>query len=284
MTKEERETLRDDEKSLLENRLREEESEDLAEILADCGRELKLICVNCGTHRSAKIRCKKRWCPVCAYYVAVDRVQKYREAVSHFQWPLFVTLTVPNTPDVEGLVRLKESWGKFRRRKLIRDRVVSGVVGYEVTNKGKGWHPHIHALLDCRWLSIHIPEPTRRDNVEQKMQKCKLAAEELGRIWSDCCGVEHSSVLARRGDSDALIEVLKYSCKGSELIACDDRITPLIRLMQGMRLMTTFGEIRKRIQDEDLEKEEGDTGCQCEKCKMFKTTIPLTAAQFLMRK
>jgi hypothetical protein len=48
--------------------------------------------------------------------------------------------------------------------------------------------------------------------------------------------------------------------------------------------MTTFGEIRKRIQDEDLEEEEGDTGCQCENCKMFKTTIPLSAAQFLMRK
>lgn len=283
MTKEEREILRDTEKDSLVDRLWEEESDDLAEILLNCGKTLKLICVNCGTQRDAKIRCKKRWCPVCAYYVAVDRVSKYRDIVDDFQWPLFVTLTVRNTVDVEGLLRLKESWGKFRRRKLIRDKVKSGIVGYEVTNKGQGWHPHIHALLDCRWLSLHVPEPTRKDNREEKERKYMAAADELGRAWADCTGQEIASVRARRGDANALIEVLKYSCKGSELIKCDEPVTPLIRLMQGMRLMTTFGEIRKIAKDQDPEEGEA-SGCQCETCKMHGTTIPLSAANHAARR
>lgn len=282
MTKEEREGQREEQKEQLMHKLILEDSLDLSSILEKCGTIIELICVNCGTERDAHVRCKKRWCPVCAYYVAVDRVSRYRSLVARFQWPLFVTLTVPNTPDVEGLVRLKKSWNKFRKRKLIRDRVTSGVVGFEVTNKGNGWHPHIHCLLDCRWLSLFVPEPNRRDNREEKERKCKAAAEELGRIWSECCGIPFSSVLVRRGDADALVEVLKYSCKGSELIECEDRVTDLIRLMQGMRLMTTFGEIRKMIKDEDPEEEEV-TGCQCPKCLMAKTTIPLSAAKYLMR-
>lgn len=282
MKKEEREAQREDQKNQLMSKLILEESDDLVNILEACGKIIELICVNCGNPRDAHVRCKKRWCPVCAYYVAVDRVSRYRSLVARFQWPLFVTLTVPNCPDVEGLVRLKKSWGKFRKRKLIRDRVTSGIVGFEITNKGKGWHPHIHCLLDCRWLSVYVPEPTRKDNREEKERKCRAAAEELGRIWSDCCGIPFSSVMARRGDADALVEVLKYSCKGSELIECEDRVTPLIRLMQGMRLMTTFGEIRKMLKDEDPE--EGEvSGCQCPSCQMTGTTIPLSAAKYLMR-
>lgn len=265
-SKEESNDRRALERAQLTKRLLDEGAPDLAAMLDKCGQPVKLICTACGHPTTGETRCKKRWCPSCAYHIAAERVHKYAAAAGRFQWPLFVTLTVRNTPDPAGLLMIKKQWSKMRRRKLIRDRVRSGIVGFEVTNKGKGWHPHCHALLDCRWLSLHVPEPGRRDTAEKKAAKCQAAAEELSRCWADLIGQETASVNVRRGDAAALVEVLKYSCKGSELLASAEPVAPLIRLMLGCRLMSTFGEIRKEMQDEDLEEEDTDKGCGCGAC------------------
>lgn len=274
---------REDERETIRIRLLEEVRHDLYAKNAVCGDDLNLTCISCGTKKRASIKCKKRWCPVCAYYIAAERVAKYRDAASRFAWPLFVTLTVKNSTDSVGLVEIKKSFGKWRRRKLIRVKVKSGIVGFEVTNKGEGWHPHIHMLLDCQWLALHVPEPNRKDTAEEKARKCKAAAEELEQCWASCCGQKNASVRARRGDEKALVEVLKYSCKGSELAECAEEIAPLIDVMESMRLMTTFGAIRKEMKDEDLEEGEA-SGCQCEGCRAIGTMIPDTVIAFMMRK
>lgn len=260
----------------LKERLRRENAHEFAAMLEACGNKIGLTCAMCGNRKSALTRCKKRWCPSCAYYIAAERCAKYREAASRFKWPLFVTLTVRNTIDPEGLARLKKSWGKMRRRKLIADKVKSGIIGYEMTNKGNGWHPHLHALLDCRWLSLHVPEPNARDSAAEKERKCKAAAEELSTLWAEVTGQETASVKVRRGKEDALIEVLKYSVKGSDLLAmpAEERAAAMIEVMSGMRLMTTFGEIRKEMAAADAEEEDNDGGCQCENCGRTGTMIP----------
>lgn len=266
-------------------RLHAEGSPDLAEMLEKCGQELRMRCVHCGHRKTAETRCKKRWCPSCAYFIAAERVDKYRAAAEAFEWPLFVTLTVKNTIDPEGLQRVKDSWGKLRRRKLITTKVRSGIVGYEMTNKGHGWHPHIHALLDCRWLALHVPEPVRTDSAEVKKAKCRAAAEELSALWCQVIGQETASVKIRRGDPQALVEVLKYSVKGNELVECQDKASDLIRVMLGMRLITTFGEIRKKVEDEDPEEEDNtESGCECENCGSRGTTMPEEIIEILMRK
>lgn len=245
-------------------RLADEGSNDLYNMLADCGLDLALSCTNCGYRKIVQTSCDRRWCPVCAWRIASARCDKYRTAASHFAWPLFVTLTVSNTIDVDGLKILKDHWTRFRRRKLIREKVRSGIVGFEVTNIGQGWHPHIHALLDCRWLSLRTPEPRRNDAPEEKTRKLKAAADELQRLWSDVISQDSSSVKIRRADAMALMEVLKYSVKGTTLLECKERITELIRLMDTMRLMTTFGAIRKEMPDETEEEEKIPVLCpQC---------------------
>jgi hypothetical protein len=258
----------------LRDRLMAEDADDLAAMLEKCGNDVRLRCVACTHLVIGESRCEKRWCPVCAYHIAAERVKKYEAAAGRFRWPLFVTLTIQNTPDPEGLMRLKKWWQKFRRRKLIRECVRSGIVGFEITNKGRGWHPHIHCLLDCQWLSLYVPEPNRTDSAEKKRQKCQAAAEELSRAWADLTGQETASVKVRRGDAAALVEVLKYSCKGSELLKCAEPVAPLIRLMLGCRLMSTFGEIRKEMQDEDLEEEKTESPCQCEFCGAKGSLVP----------
>lgn len=265
-----------EDRELLRARLERESRPDLVRKLDGCGDDLPLTCVNCGHKKVASIRCKKRWCPSCAYYIAAERVAKYKDIAARFQWPLFVTLTVRNSPDVESLRVMKDAFSRWRRRKLIATKVRSGIVGFEVTNKSQGWHPHCHMLLDCQWLSLHVPEPTRRDSKEEKARKCQAAAMELERLWADVVGQDSASVHVRRGDSDALVEVLKYSCKGSELIECRESASDLIDVMEGMRLMTTFGAIRKELKDAaefDAEQEE-ISGCQCPDCRQIGTIIP----------
>jgi hypothetical protein len=259
----------------LREKLANEGAADLTAMLDKCGQEVRLVCVNCGCRRIAEQRCEKRWCPSCAYYIAVERVAKYQFAASKFQWPLFVTLTIRNTPDPEGLTRIKAMWGKMRRRKLIAAKVRSGIVGYEVTNQGKGWHPHIHSLLDCRWLALHTPEPLPRESASAKEWKCRAAATELETLWAEIAGQESASVKIRRGDARALVEVLKYSVKGSDLIDSPEPIAPLIRLMGGMRLMATFGAIRKEMKDADPEEETDHAGTPCEQCGCTGYFVPM---------
>jgi len=244
----------------------------LAQKLELCGEDLGITCTHCGGHRLVSQRCDRRWCPVCSYYIASARVDKYRAAAERFVWPLFVTLTVRNTLDVEGLTTLKKQWGKFRHRKLIRSQVRSGIVGFEITNKGNGWHPHIHALMDCRWLALHTPEIRRGDPPEEKTRKAKSAAMELENLWSEITEQESTSIKIRRGNAGALVEVLKYSVKGSDLLDSRDSIGPLIELMDGMRLMTTFGAIRKEMQDQQPEEDKPKAKCpDCGECGCLMT-------------
>lgn len=253
-----------EERDALVERLQLEGEIELANKLQDCGTKLNLTCVACGATKQAELLCRRRWCPQCAYHIAVDRVQKYRAVAGKFGWPLFATFTVKNSMDLESLPALKKNWSKFRRRKLIHQKVRSGIVGFELTNKGNGWHPHIHALLDCRWLSLHIPEPRKIDSQEEVAAKCKAAAEELQLLWSDVNDQVSSSVKIRRADENALVEVLKYSIKGSDLIECQEKIGPLIHLMTGMRMMTTFGAIRKEMKDQTAEPD--TEPCRCDEC------------------
>lgn len=270
-----REQARRRERAALMERLSADGDTDLAEILEKCAQIRTLKCCHCGHCHKVETRCKKRWCPSCAYFVSVERVNKYAALADKFQWPLFVTLTVKNSIDPEGLRTLKKQWSKFRRRKIISRQVRSGIVGFEVTNIGNGWHPHIHALLDCRWLSIHIPEPTRNDNATAKAAKCRAAAEELQTVWAKQIGQPSASVAVRRADSVALIEVLKYAVKPQTLAESKERPGDIIRVMQGMRMMTTFGAIRKKVEDQDTEApDDTSTGMPCPECGEAAGWIP----------
>lgn len=263
------------ERDLLQARLTEEGAHDLATILEHCGEELRLTCTHCGQKHLAEKGCSKRWCPVCAYQIAAARVEKYRAVAARFRWPLFLTLTIKNTPDPEGLKTIKSYWNRLRRRKLIREKVAGGIIGWEITNKGNGWHPHMHALIDCRWLSLHIPPPQKRDPANVIADKCRCAAQELERLWCEISGQDTASIRARRGNAEALVEVLKYSVKGSELLQCKEQVSPLIRLMLGMRLMSTFGSARKITPDTDPEDdEETQKGRPCPGCGEVGTMIP----------
>ena len=115
--------------------------------------------------------CKKHLlCPMCAIRRGAKMLKAYlekyeavRQQEGHLR-PYLVTLTVKNGDDLgERLRHLRGAMRKMieaRRNHLKGQRFVEfarsmgGFHSIEVTNKGKGWHPHVHMI----WLLslIHI--------------------------------------------------------------------------------------------------------------------------------
>lgn len=261
-------------------RLRAEGADDLADPLDACGAPFILTCACCGTQRETVTHCKKRWCPECAPMLSALRYTKWVHAISLLQWPLFVTLTIPNSEDPECLTALKKHWGKFRRRKIIASRVAGGVASFEITNKGAGWHPHIHAVMDCEWLSVHVPKPMRWESKAAKEQKCELAKRELSAAWANQIGNKHGICWVRRVFGHGVVrEILKYSVKGSELLDSPEPIAPMLEVLRRSRTLAGFGSLHPLPSPD----EEQPMAVACETCGAEKSFLPEEIVKFLYK-
>jgi len=242
---------------LLLMRLDSEQETELANRLRQCGKVFHLWCRGCGHRHDAETKCCRKWCPSCAPKRANERAAKMRLAFRLMQWPLHVTFTVPN--EERGVVRptaLKELMAAFRKlrtRRLWKERVKGGVVSCEVTDTGNGLHPHLHALIDCRWLALTVPEPHWSDDSETIATKCRCAAEELTALWATCCKDDRvRSVKIRRVGIGAVEEVLKYALKSEDAAKCQGRIGPVLRALDSIRTVATFGSVHGlKVPDED---------------------------------
>lgn len=132
---------------------------------------------------------------------------------------IHLTLTMKNTSDLaSGLDQLKgamQAMNAHRRKALAGTRgnkpiewckVEGGVTSIEVTNKGNGWHPHIHALVLCNdWIDR---EALSREFVRFGGGPICWASKVVPKP-------EHENPNA--GLVAALLEVLKYPTKFDEL-------------------------------------------------------------------
>ena len=277
-SRKEAKTRRNKERHALVQRLQSEDAYDLANPLDECGTPIPLTCTCCGEHRVAEQHCMRRYCPSCQPLVTAKRHARWSAALSKLQWPLFITLTIPNSEDPESLRFLRKKWGCFRRRKIIADKVRGGIATFEVTNKGQGWHPHLHAILDCQWLAIHTPAPAPTDSKAVIKQKCEFAHRELSLQWANMIDNEQAIVWAHRVYGDqAISEVLKYAAKGSDLINSPQPIAPMLRVLSSTRTLSGFGSLHP------LPNPDRDTGavCICDKCGAEKSFMPDEIIKFL---
>lgn len=276
------------ERGELIEKLRGEGAVDLVAKLETCGREMKLVCACCGNRKSVAEACMRRWCPACAWKVQHDRIDRFTAPISGMKWPLFVTLTMPNNPDPECIRGLRKHWSKMRRRKLMKDKVTGGISTVEVTAGKGGWHPHLHILADCRWLSIHVPEPSFRDSPGVRKQKFEMAQRELSAIWGDVIksepGMEERDGaivwVTRKNAGEALKYSLKYAVKGSDLISTDREIAPLIRVLSKSRMVSAFGDLHGKVQEDE---EDEKPAVVCRECGNEKSFIPAEIIEIAMR-
>lgn len=212
--------------------------------LEKCGQPVPLRCTGCGSPSMGEARCKKRWCPVCQIKIAFERTLKVNQLVASMQWPLFVTLTKSNDDDMnyEGTRHLVKAFGKLRHKKIWKDQVKGGAATIEITNIGNGWHPHLHAIIDCRWLAIRTKEPPPNCSREAFQLHCQMAQKELSTEWAKSLGQRMAIVWVCRANKATIAkEIAKYAVKGSDLVSCNGTIGPMLRAMKHARLLRTFG-------------------------------------------
>lgn len=269
----------------IRQRLQDEDENELAALIEKCGQPLWIICAECGHQHQAEQRCRQKWCPVCVRAIATKRSLKYAAAVERLQWPLFITLTQKNQRDLdpENVRKMRRAFGKLRHRAWWKKAVRGGVAGMEVTNIGNGWHFHIHAVIDCRWLSAapgtQLKPFDTRATIKRKM---KLAADSVAVAWATCLQEPKAIVKVKRAYGSAAekdsggrskpitMEVLKYSVKGSDLAEMKEEIGPLIWALKTTRLVTSFGSLfgKLRFPEEDRPK------LACEKCGVSGAMMP----------
>lgn len=225
-------------------RLESENETELAAKLRKCGKTVLLRCLDCGFLHKGESRCDNKWCPACVQALAAERSRRIAFAVKKFKWPLFVTLTMGNvrTLEKDPVRHLRQSFGRLRARKIWKDTVKGGVATIEVTNIGNGWHPHLHAVIDCRWLAVKTPALHHADTEAEKKEKILAAGAEFRRAWRIALRQGEDPILkVKRCDAGVVDEVVKYCIKGQDLVESEDAIGDMIRVLAATRLLTTFG-------------------------------------------
>lgn len=255
-------------RSMLARQLRMAGDGDLAAILDRCAEPLHLTCTCCGTPKKVDQGCKKRWCPVCGPKLAAEKVARFRYAWERMQWPLMVVLTVRSRAYAEESIRwLVGRFFDFRRGKWWRScDVKGGIRGLEITWSDKGWHPHLHLLMDCRWLAYSAREPGRGASKTMIKAACEAAQHELAVKWAAHCGQENSMVWVKRTAQDGIKEVVKYTVKHSELLELGPKAGEVIRAMRHTRATQAWGSCHG-IAGELKKMEEADKpAAKCEGC------------------
>lgn len=230
-------------------RLEREGRKDLAHRLTKCGQPITLRCEDCTAPIATLTRCDLKWCPACQHALAARTADRYARIMEHIQWPLRVTLTAKNFEydETDAVRRLRRAWGKLRRLRWFRRAVRGGVCGFEVTDTGKGFHVHIHAIFDVKWFAVTTTAPRRGASKEEWAKKGRAAASEVSEQWELCCGRKASMQVRRvwtrdKGDiKPALMETLKYSTKGSDLVETAKSASAIIDQLDATRMITSFG-------------------------------------------
>lgn len=235
----------------------------LALQLQDCGSWLKFReWINSGESRlrQANFCHKFLVCRCCAAIRAGKMLQKYAERVEQIRSqnpgliPIMVTLTVANGPDLlERMTHLESAFrkmltaarlgksSKLRNRPVEWNKVQGHIAAYEITNEGKGWHPHIHvfALVD-RFIDH------------------KAICDEWWKYTHDSYIVS----LNRCPSKDivkGLIEVLKYSSKLNDMKP--EHVLEVADTLKGKRWINAGGILRGvKVPDIDSDDAEGLDG------------------------
>jgi len=219
-----------------------------AEKLENCHSHYTIaVCCNCNTVRKFPNRCDQGHCPECQPHLAHERKRQVEWWLPTLKQPKHVVLTVRNIPDLSRahLTQLRSWFTNLRRRKRYQN-WTGGFYSIEVTNEGRGWHLHIHALVEAKYI----------DRIQLSLD-WNSVTNGMGRIVKvkDC---RRESYLA---------EVTKYAVKGSQLAAWKPAdIADFIRAFSGARTFGVFGALygaRTEFAEYIATLKAAKVGCSC---------------------
>lgn len=189
--------------------------------------------------------CRKHLlCPLCAIRRGSKALSAYLDRFAAIKAekpqlrPYFVTFTVKNGDDLwERFCHLRQSMQAMNKRRSGKGqsgevcKAAGAVWSYEVTNRGKGWHPHAHAI----WLCETPPDQAA-----------------LRREWEALTGDSHQvKVVEIEGDHvEGFLEVFKYSLKFGDLDLANN--WHAYEVLSGENLLASFGCFRGVVVPEAL--------------------------------
>lgn len=172
---------------------------------------------------SAANFCQLRLCPMCISRRAKRAAYKLSQVLDqveaeHGAMFLFLTLTIKNVDGDhlgEGIGQLTKAWNKLLQHRHVKAAVEGWFRTVEITRKGKGYHPHIHAILAV------CPE------YFQSKSGLYISHAEWVRRWRLALGVDYDPSVRIQtakakgemvGGRAAALEAAKYAVKDEDYI------------------------------------------------------------------
>lgn len=193
--------------------------------LDDCHTEPTYCrCNACGRTQVFLNRCDLYYCPLCQPNLERRRTEAVSWWFAQVRQPKHLILTVTNTNGInKGMVQEMRSWfSKLRRNKVARG-WRGGFYSIQCTNKGRGWHLHIHAVISADWID----------------------QTQVSKVWSKINGGYGNNVKlcdARR--RDARHDVIRYIAKGSSMARWSGaQIAEFLAAFDGVRAFGVFGNL-----------------------------------------
>lgn len=202
----------------------------VADRIWGCGSKVKRYrCHDCGYSWDAPQRCWHRLCPDCGKIRALRLFDAHKRLTGRPNLKHLV-LTLKNEPglgnsgrgngrvmDMVGWIR--NCFARLRNRKLFRAAWRGGVYSIEFTyTKAKGWHCHIHALVDGKY----VPQAV------------------ISKVWLEISGSSDVVWIARAKSSR---QVLKYILKPTEELLDDPAaLDDFLSVVERRHLVSGWGK------------------------------------------
>jgi len=182
------------------------------------------VCKGCNTVHKFPNRCDLFYCAECQPRLSADRRKAVEWWTREVRQPKHVVLTVQNLPQItKAHVQQVRRWFTNLRRTAFARSWRGGFYSLEVTNEGRGWHVHIHALVDAQWIDSF--------GLSEHWQK---VTNNMGRIVK----------VKDARQSNYLKEVTKYCVKGVQLAAWSpETIVQFVQAFTGVRTFGVFGSL-----------------------------------------
>jgi hypothetical protein len=199
--------------------------------IRDCSQHFTVrTCKGCGDNQVFSNHCDLFYCPKCAHRIARRRKYQVEWWTKLVSQPKHVVLTVRNstTLDAPYVRAVKKAFHQLRKSKFARG-WRGGCWSLEITNESRGFHVHLHCLIDAQWIDSQ-----------------QLAKEWAKRVHQDFAIVKVKDVR----QADYLREIIKYVAKGSQLARWNsDQVCAFVNSLQAERTFGIFGSLYGQLAD-----------------------------------
>jgi len=220
--------------------------------LLECNKRfIRLTCPKGHGYTAVPIGCNLPVCPICSKKRHRRFHNKYIHDIETWSNAFHVIITLKNMPHIynKNFKELSEFW-KLLRQKIERycDKhnlhypFIRGIRVYEVTEKGRGYHLHMHILYEGFEVNKYI----------------------LSKMWKD---ITKTSYIVKVKPVNSTVEAKKcmnylgaYLSKGISMDS-GKKIVDMYLAMRNVKLVSTFGKKRK-----DISKKVKHS-CHCPKCE-----------------